>query len=164
MSETPTPQPTSEATSAPLVKIRKRFRPALVTIGDRTISVNGWRVPLVLDHLRWHLTQGLSGQWCVVPCMADTMFQRRNKSTCEDVRARVGWTFRKLLALNQFVTIDYTGPRGQIKAMKLFDAAAGEIELQAAKRQLERMRGRREVTGEAFERALALIGSQTSAF
>src|ERR1039457_2035734 len=100
MSETPTPQPTSEATSAPLVKIRKRFCPALVTIGDRTISVNGGRVPLVLDHLRWHLTQGLSGQWCVVPCMADRIFQRGKKTTCEAAPPSAGWTYKKLLAPN----------------------------------------------------------------
>jgi hypothetical protein len=140
--------------------IRTVTRPSLVTVGARTISANGWRIPLVEDHLEWHLAQGPSKKWCKVECMARTMFLRNSPKTRDDVRRRVAPAFKALLHHDRFLTIDYrTGPgsHGEIVAVKLFETTSG-IERQFAERQINRMRAHHEVSREIFEHAIAVIG------
>jgi hypothetical protein len=139
-----------------------RARPTLVTVGERAISTNGWRVPLVEEHLRWHLGQTPRKKWCGIGCMARTMFGRSMATTQAAVRRRIARAFLKLLESGLFLAIEYNtgaGSHGEIVAVKLFEPGS-TIEAQFAERQLQRMKARREINEKVWEQALAILGIQ----
>jgi hypothetical protein len=134
-------------------------KPTLVTVGERAISAHGWRLPLVEEHLRWHLGQGPSKKWCGVECMARTMFQRSSQATREMVRRRIAPAFKDFLGRGLFLTIEYkTGPNshGEIVATKLFESES-DLERDFAVHQIDRMRRLNHLREDACARALEII-------
>jgi hypothetical protein len=116
-------------------------RPTLTHVGERAVSTIGFRVVLVEDHLKEHLTS--SDHWCTVECLARVMFQKNTKSNCTLVRKRMRYLFTELLKRNLFLVIEY-GERGRSTGCKLH-TGADEREKQAAQFQLDRFVARKEL-------------------
>lgn len=136
---------------------------SLVEIGSganaRAISPVGYRSHLAYEHLQWHREQqDPRRQWCEMKCLARTMFQRDSQKNRAEARKRVARLFHWCLERGEFLLIEYdSAANGQIVAIKLHDAGAGEIERQYAQFQLERMERRRQIAGEKLERAQLLL-------
>ena len=134
-------------------KMVARRGPELVEVGTRMISSGGWSVPLLEEHLRVHLGQGLSQRWCSVGCLARTFFGRNTPAHREAVRHRLSRAFRLLLLRRDlFLVIEYEqgkGTHGAAVACKLLQTE-NELERQHARVTLKRMRGNKVKTAEAL--------------
>ena len=147
--------------AAPLVRVQA---PKLAQIGERHVSMIGWSLSTVTDHLKTHLVEEEAEEkWCSVDCMARTMFQRKTDANVKRVRERIRGLFRALLEQGEFMVIRYDNApsgRGRILACKLLRSENDEREMASANIQLERMHGRKEVSDEVFRRALSVIDAK----
>ena len=157
--EYPSPFAPRESATRPTGIVKSKVQ--LAKVGDRHVSMVGWSMATVADHLRTHdIEEAPEDKWCSVECMARTMFQRNTEENRQKVRERVRGLFRALLTQGYFMVIAYDespGGRGKIVACRILSDTPTEQEVQAADRQLERMRSRKEVSEELFAQAHALI-------
>lgn len=145
------------------LKVIKLPTKELTVIGKKAVSIFGWRHDLAEEHLKWHLSQRTNA-WCSVECMARTLFQRNTPTNREGVRKRMGRLFRVLLERGLFLVIEYdfsAEGHGKIMACKLFEKAAG-AETQHAIEQIERMRKRKMISDELWQRAINLLDVKTT--
>lgn len=135
----------------------KRF--ALTKVGQRSVSLYGYRIDLVEDHLKSHLGRKASKKWCDPSCLAKTMFGRSTETNRDGIRKRTHNAFRALLKRGLFLVIEYGDGRahGKIQAFKLFERAEG-VEIQNAAEQLKRMMQRKLINEETLLQAREIIG------
>lgn len=134
-------------------------KPELVEIGNRSISVNGWRYDLAEEHIKWHSSH--KNKACSVECMARTMFSRNTPTNCDKVRKNMSTLFRRMLDNGMFMLIEYDhspGGRGKIKAAKIFDREnASDKDIAEATYQIERMVKRKQISESKVSKALEIL-------
>jgi hypothetical protein len=133
----------------------------LAHIGKRQVSMVGWSLGTVTDHLLTHLVEpDPIDRWCDVDCMARTMFQRKTDGNIKRVRQRIRGLFRALLEQGRFMAIRYDDApsgRGRILACKILTEEHNEADVIAANRQIERMYERKELSDVALTRAHDIV-------
>lgn len=151
--------------SRELTTVKRKPDLALVKIHDRSVSVQGFRHPLMEEHLTEHLGL-LSEQWCEIGCLARTMFGKNIPANRTAIRKRLRRAWNYFLDRDVLLVIEYEprgyGHNGESKAVKLFcqtDLSEPSAERQYAEVQLERMKKRREITGGRYIKACALLGA-----
>lgn len=139
--------------------LRVAKRAQLTRIGNRAVSTLGYRNDLVEEHLKWHLGLTVSKKWCTVSCLATTFFGRNSEANRKEIRGRMARTFKVLLSRGLFLVVEYDATRdghGKIVACKLFERHDG-LEAEYAHSQIERMRHRRQITEETWQRAMEVL-------
>jgi hypothetical protein len=130
--------------------------PSLTKVGDRKVSLLGFRVHLAIEHLQDHLVS--KNPWCDIGCMARTMFGRNTESNRARIRRSVRLVFKALLDQRVFLVISYDPTNhGRIEAMKLYQGGGHETE--HAMLQLRRMLKRKQLTDDLFQSARALVSN-----
>ncbi len=138
--------------------VRQRPKPTLVQIGNRLVSSDGLFHPsLAADYLignareTWKTVAELSRIFCGRNCIDGKKCVRKNMFR----------VFTQCLMRGEFLVYETQG-NGRIHAVKLLDPTS-EQERQAAIPQLERMKNRRQLTADKYERALQVIELQEQA-
>jgi hypothetical protein len=134
-----------------------------VQVGERAVSPYGFNLILMEGHLKDH-PQALSGAWCTVGCLARTMFARNTEHNRSMVRQRIARARNYFIGKGLYLLVEYEphghGHHGEAKAMKFMTTTVGverSLELQYAEEQLERMRKRKELSEENYQKAMAII-------
>jgi hypothetical protein len=134
--------------------IQKATQPALINIGPRTLSVRGFRHDALAEHL------ALNKEWSDIGTLARIFLGRNTESNRSGIRNRLPRAFRWFLDKNCFLLIEYAqhgnGFHGKALAVKLYQGQQG-LEREHAGEQLERMRRRKEINTQKFERAQQLL-------
>jgi hypothetical protein len=139
---------------------RRRSKPTLVQIGNRTLTSDGRfhadlcaEFCLVNARKNWVKVADLSKVFCGRNCLD-------GKKT---VRKNLFRVFTQLLAHGEFLVYETVGPRGRINAVKLLDVCS-EQERQAARPQIERMRRNHQLSTEKYEKAIQVIELKQNLF
>lgn len=137
-----------------------QVQPQLLPVGDRFLSTHGFRSGLFLEHLESHVVAKPKHQWCDMSCATRTVNGGRSTLTGKkQMRQRTAGLFRYLLNKGKFLLIEYSGPRGQISAIKLLDPGfASQAEMDMAQMQLDRMKKRGDIQQHNYVRAQSIIG------
>lgn len=133
---------------------KQRPKPAVVTIADNKQVIPGgrWSHAAMFDYIVEH---GVSryvpiAQLAKVGCGANTIHNKRR------VRARLSSLFMYFIERGQFLAIEYHDPHNSASAVKLADRGK-EDDRQNVVAKLERMRKRREMSDEFYQRSVALL-------
>lgn len=140
-------------TERQLSKAATTAKPTLATVGNHTFIANGrWNYAFVADHiceqgpLKWISV----GQLAKIACGGNNIPNKRK------VRARLSGLFNVLLDRRLFLAIEYSGKHNSATAVKVADLNS-EQDRQKVEVKLNRMRQRREMTEEVYERAMRLL-------
>jgi len=135
--------------------VAKRSKPTLEKVGNRFISSDGRFHPdLCGDYLlgkarnNWVGVSELSKVFCGAPTIDGK----------KRVRKSLFRTFTYLLSRGEFLVYE-TASNGRVNSVKLLNVCS-EAERQAAIPQIERMKQRRQLTAEKYEKALKVIQLQ----
>lgn len=130
-----------------------RSKPTLVMLGERyAISTGTWSEEVVANYIVDH---GRS-DWIGVSEIARLAHGRSTTRTKEQVRRRLPSLFRALLRAGYLMATETEGPYRRASAVKICDITS-EVDRQAIKQKLERMRLRQELNGNQYETALILL-------
>lgn len=134
--------------------IQKVVQPDLINIGPRTLSTRGFRHDVLLEHLT------LNAEWSDIGTLARVFLGRNTETNRAAMRRRLPTAFRWFLDRDCFLLIEYAqhngGLHGKALAVKLYRGQQG-LERQHAGEQIERMRKRKEINTQKFERAQQLL-------
>jgi len=130
-----------------------RIKPALVPIGNRwVISTGRWNDSLMADYLLDHC----NGEWtkvghlASVGCGANTIPNKRR------ARSRLSPLFMELRSRGHFLAIRYDGDNGSASEVKIADLVSEE-DRQNVMDKLRRMKKRKEMSEEQYEKTVALL-------
>jgi hypothetical protein len=134
----------------------ERAKPALIKIGKRwVISTGRWNDILMADYLmengreEWVKVGVLAG----VGCGANTIPNKKR------VRSRLSSLFMELRERNLFLAIKYDGDFGAASEIKIADLNS-DHDRQNVKDKLKRMKRRKEMSEEQYDKTIALLHSQ----
>lgn len=139
-------------TASPDVAVIKRSKPTLIQIGNRMVTSDGRFHPdLAADYLQGQART----RWVPIPELAKIFCGGTTVDDKRRMRKSMFRVFATLLNRGEFLVYE-TLSSGRINAVKLLDVKS-ELERQAARPQLERMKQRRQVTTEKYEMALQVL-------
>ena len=129
----------------------------LITVGNRTISKQGWTIRAAEAHLLGHLLDE-HGKWCEDACMAKVMFGRNSDSNRYEVRRRMSRLRNMLLERGKFLVVEYD--RGKIERFKMFEAGGDQEERALAKERVNQLLERNEVSAEQAQRIQKILDGE----
>lgn len=136
-----------------------RTKPSLVTVGKTTVLAGGrWNNDVMTDYI---VENGVDdwltvGHLAKVGCGANTIPNKKR------VRARLSQMFIRFCERGLFLAIEYGGSHNSATAVKVADLESGD-ERQAVMLKLERMRKRKEIASDLYERSMALLHATDTA-
>lgn len=134
---------------------KKGSKPSLIKVGSRYISSDGrFHSDLAADYIMANARQKFVniGEIARVFTGANTIPGKKR------ARKNMAAVFYRLLSRGEFL-LYHTGTNGRIDMVKLLDVKS-EMERQQALPQLERMKQRRQLSNEKYEKALQVIELQ----
>lgn len=143
----------------PITTLVPKTAEPILRVPERLLERQGYNYRRMLSHLHDHL---LKNEWCDMACQA-RQFNGRNSATNRRAASRrMPSLFAKCLSLGELLVIDYAGHgnghRGEILQVKLLRSGVqSDMERLAARRQLERMLTRKEISDQKYHRALLLL-------
>jgi hypothetical protein len=143
-----------------IAKVIERAKPTFVTIGNKQIISSGrWNNELMADYVFVHGRE----KWLGVGDLARTAYGQNTPRSKERVRRCLPQLFKALMATRtELLVVEYGPPHNRARAVKLFDRQS-EVDRQNLKIKLERMKKRRELTAEQYERALVVLQEKETA-
>jgi hypothetical protein len=135
----------------------ERTKPTLLTLdnGRQVISTGRWNDSVMAGFVLANRDRWIKvGELAKVGCGGNTIPNKRR------VRSHVNGLFLELLQRGVFMAVE-TGSRNETQAVKVADPTS-EADRQNVQIKMERMRKRREITAERYERAMEVLSSYES--
>lgn len=143
----------SSSKAESIKQVPSRTKPTLIMLGDRyAISSGTWSEEVVADYIVEHGR----ADWIGVAEIARLAYGRSTIRGKEQVRRRLPSLFRALLRAGHLMATETEGPYRRASAVKICNLNS-EVDRQAIKQKLERMRHRQELNGQQYETALLLL-------
>jgi hypothetical protein len=133
--------------------IKTRALPTFETVGNRQVLSSGrWNDIKMADYIMQH------GQtrWIEISELAKTAYGHNNNDTKTKARRYLHKVFTLLIDRGVFMVTEYEPRRRRALAVKLQDRSS-EADRQHIIDKLDRMRTRREITAERYDRAVLLL-------
>lgn len=138
----------------PSKELNNRSKPTFVMIGDRELISNGrWNNDLMADYVMRH------DDWLTVGTLSRTAYGNGSPRMKKRVRQCLPKLFSKLLSLGRLLVIEYGPPHNRAQAIKLFDPS-DPLEHQLVQTKIKRMRDRKTLSDEQYEKAMFLVSMQ----
>lgn len=140
-------------------KLKIRETPALVKVGQNSLASRGFRNIDFVEHLHDHVQESrkikpLLPKWCEIGCMARTMYGRNIESHRYAIRHRVAAARRYMIERGALLLTDLD--KNKIRALKIYDNTSTD-EKEFAKNHIERLRVRKEMNEQAYQKAILLV-------
>lgn len=132
----------------------ERSKPTLVTVGNKQIISSGrWNDELMAEYV---IANGRA-KWLTIGNLARTAYGNGSPRSKERVRQCLHKLFKILMTtFGELLVVEYGPPFNRARSVKLFDRKS-ELDRQTLKNKLEKMRQRRELTAEQYEKAIIVL-------
>lgn len=135
---------------------KESSKPSLILVGRRYLCTDGRFHPnLCADYVR----ANARNKWLTVAELAKVFTGAATIDGKRRVRKQLFLVFSRLLGMGEFLVYEADQSSGRTTAVKLLDVTS-EHERQLVQPQLERMKARRQMSAEKYERAMQVVALQ----